>query len=180
MTTRKKTIFLSISFLLFLFSFVVLLILPHFKKIKEISKEISQVRLQLKKNEERKKEIEKFKSLLPQIQQDFAKFESSFVYKEIPIDFVEFLEKMAKDLQIQSQTSILTSSKDIFSFHIKGIGFPENVFRFIERIENCNYLTQIEKLNIKKVTEVELKKEETERFSSNDLKFEISFSVLTK
>jgi len=87
---------------------------------------------------------------------------------------------MAKDLKIQSQISILSSSKDSISFQIKGAGTPENVFRFVEKVENCNYFIQIERMRISKLTEAELKMKEFKGFSKNDLKFEILFSVLTK
>jgi len=157
-----------------------LLILPSFKEIKRISKEISQTNSKLEEIEKRQEEIEKFKKLSPEIKENLSKFENFLVNKEIPIDFVEFLEKMAKDLTIQSQISISSFSKESISFQIKGMGSPENVFKFIEKVENCNYLIQIEKIRISKLTEAELKMEEFKGFSKNDLKFEISFSVLTK
>jgi hypothetical protein len=150
------------------------------KQIKEISKEIYQTKQKLDAIEKRREEIESFKKSYPEIRENLSKFENSFVNKEIPIDFVEFLEKMAKGLGIQSQISILSSSKDSISFQIKGVGAPENVFKFIDKVENCNYLIQVERMRISKLSEAELKMEEFKGFSKNDLKFEISFSVLTK
>jgi hypothetical protein len=180
MSPKRKTIFSSIFFSLFILLILFFLILPNFKEIKRISKEISQTKLKLEGITKRQEEIEKFKKLSPEIKENLSKFENSFVNKEIPIDFVEFLEKMAKDLKIPIQISILSSSKDSISFQIKGAGAPENVFEFIEKIENCNYLIQIERMRISKLSEAELKTEEFKGFSKNDLKFEISFSVLTK
>jgi len=180
MTIKNKTIllsiFFSVSFLLILF----LLILPNIKEIKRISSEISQTKFKLEEISKRQEEIERFKKLSPEIKENLSNFENSFVNKEIPVDFFEFLEKIAKDLKIQSQISILTTSKDNISFQIKGVDAPENVFRFIEKVENCNYLIQVERIRISKLSEAELKMEEFKGFSKNDLKFEISFSVLTK
>jgi len=180
MTTKSKTILLSIllsaSFLLIFF----FLILPNIKEIKRISREISQTKLRLEEISKRQEEIRKFKKLPPEIKENLSKIENSFVNREIPIDFFEFLEKMAKDLKIQSQISILSSSKDSFFLQIKGAGAPENVFKFIEKIENCSFLIQFERMKISKLSEAELKMEEFKGFSKNDLKFEISFSVLTK
>jgi hypothetical protein len=180
MNPNKKTILFSVFFLFFVFLFIFFLILPTLKEVKKTSKEISQTKLKLEGITKRQEEIEKFKKLYPEIKEELSKFENSFVNKEIPIDFVEFLEKMAKDLEIQSQISILSSSKDSISFQIKGVGAPENVFKFVEKIENCNYLIQVERMRISKLSEAELKMEEFKGFSKNDLKFEISFSVLTK
>jgi acylphosphatase len=176
---KKTTIFLLISLLLF-FLFIFLLILPSIKKISETSKEISKTKARLEEISKQQEEIERFKKIFPDIKENLLKFENSFVSKEIPVDFVEFLEKMARDLQIRSEISILSSSKDSISFEIKGAGSPENVFKFLEKVENCNFLIQIERLRISKLTEAELKIKEYEGFSKNDLKFEVSFSVLTK
>jgi hypothetical protein len=180
MSPKRKTILSSIFFSLFILLILFFLILPNFNEIKRISKEISQAKIKLEGITKHQEEIEKFKKLYPEIKEDLSKFENSFVNKEIPIDFVEFLEKMAKDLKIQSQISILSSSKDSISFQIKGVGTPENVFKFIEKVENCNYLIQGERMRISKLSEAELKIEEFKGFSKNDLKFEISFSVLAK
>jgi chaperonin cofactor prefoldin len=180
MSTKRKTILFLVPSLIFFFLFIFFLILPNLNQINKISKEISQTKTKLEEIEKRQKEIEKFKKLSPEIKGDLSKLENSFVNKEIPIDFVEFLEKIAKGLEIQSQISILSSSKDSISFQIKGVGAPENVFKFIEKVENCNYLIQIERMRISKLSEAELKTEEFKGFSKNDLKFEISFSVLTK
>jgi acylphosphatase len=180
MSPKRKTILFSILFSFFLLLIFFFLILPSLKEIKRISKEISQTKLKLEGITKRQEEIEKFKKLYPEIKEDLSRLENSFVNKEIPIDFVEFLEKMAKDLKIQSQISILGSSKDSISFQIKGAGNPENVFKFIDKVENCNFLIQVERIRISKLSEAELKMEEFKGFSKNDLKFEISFSVLVK
>jgi acylphosphatase len=180
MNVKKKTILFLVVSLLFFFLFIFLLILPSIKKISETSKEISKTKTKLEEISKQQEEIERFKKIFPEIKENLSKFENSFVSKEIPIDFVEFLEKMAKNLQIQSEISILNSSKDSISFQVKGAGSPENVFKFLEKIENCNFLIQIERLKISKLTEAELKIKEYEGFSKNDLKFEVSFSVLTK
>ena len=180
MSPKRKIILSSIFFLIFFLLIFLCLILPNLKEIKRISKEISQTNLKLEEIERRQEEIEKFKRLPLEIKENLSKFEKFFVNKEIPIDFVEFLEKIAKDLKIQGQISISSFSKDSISFQIKGVSSPESVFKFIEKVENCNYLIQIEKIRISKLTEVELKMEDLRGFSKNDLKFEISFSVLAK
>jgi cell division protein FtsI/penicillin-binding protein 2 len=180
MTTKNRTILLSIFFLLLFLLILFLLILPNIKGIKVISNEISQTKSRLEEISKRQEEIEKFKKLPSEIKENLLKFENSFVNREIPIDFFKFLEKTAKDLKIQSQVSIMGTPKESFSLQIRGVGFAENVFKFIEKLENSNYLIQIEKIKISKLTEAELKTEEFKGFSKNDLKFEISFSVLTK
>ncbi len=180
MSPKRKIILSSIFFLIFFLLIFLFLIFPTLKELKRISREILQTNLKLEEIERRQEEIEKFKKLPSEIKENLSKFENFLVNKEIPIDFVEFLEKMAKDLNIQSQISISSFSKDSISFQIKGVSSPENVFKFIEKVENCNYLTQIEKIRISKLTESELKREEFKEFSKNDLKFEIFFSVLTK
>jgi hypothetical protein len=180
MSTKRKTILFLVAFLIFSFLFIFFLIFPNLNQINKISKEISQTKIKFERIEKLQKEIEKFKKLSLEIRGNLSKLESSFVNREIPIDFVEFLENVAKGLEIQAQISILSSSKDSISFQIKGVGVPENVFKFFEKIENCNYLIQIERMRISKLTEAELKMKEFEKFSKNSLKFEISFSVLTK
>jgi hypothetical protein len=180
MSATKKIILFSILLLIFFFLFFFFLILPNVKKINEISKEIFQTKIKLGEIEKRQEEIEKFKRLFPATKENLSKFENSLVNKEIPIDFVEFLERIAADLKLSIQISILGSTKDTLSFQIRGVGFPENVFRFIEKVENCNFLIQVERIRFSKLTEAELNMKEFGGFSQNDLKFEISISVLTR
>jgi len=180
MSQKGRTILFSVLFSILFLLISIFLILPTFREIKRTSKEISQTKSKLKEIAQRQEEIEKFKKIFPEIKENLLKFENSFLNKEIPIDFVEFLEKIARDLKVQSQIAILGSSENSISFLIRGAGFPENVFRFIEKVENCNYLIQIEKIRMSKLSEVELKVEEFKEFSKNDLRFEILFSVLAK
>mgnify|MGYP000393603845 CR=1 FL=1 len=180
MSPKRKIILSSIFFLIFVLFIFLFLTLPNLKEIKKISKEISQTSSKLEEIEKRQMEIEKFKKLSPEIKENLSKFENFLVNKEIPIDFVEFLEKMAKDLKVKTQISISSFSENSISFQIKGVSSQESVFKFIEKVENCNYLIQIERIRISKLTEAELKMEELKEFSKSDLKFEISFSVLAK
>jgi hypothetical protein len=179
MKQKTKIISFSVSFLVLFFLMIFYLIFPTIGEIKKISKEISQNRLRLEIIIKQQEEIERFKKIFPEIKNNLLILENSFVNKEIPIDFIEFLEKIANDLKIKSEISILSSLKDSLSFQVRGVGVVDNVFKFIEKLESANYLIQIENVKISRVGNLRFNQEEL-KASKNNLWFEVTFLVLTK
>jgi HAMP domain-containing protein len=178
MNFTKKIIFSSILFLIIFLLFIFFLILPQIRKINELSREISQKVFELEGIEKRQKEIEEFKRFFPEIKENFSKLELSFIDNEFPVSFIEFLEKMGKDLVSSTQVSILSSTKNSMKFQVQGKGNLENVFKLIEKVENCQYLIQIERIEISKTEESKLK--ETKGSTLPTLEFKVLFTVQTK
>jgi hypothetical protein len=176
----RKTILTPILFLIIVIIFISFFILPTFDQIKKISQNISSLELDLENLEKRAENIKNFKRKFPTIKDNLSLFENSFVNREFPIEFVNFLENTAKSYQISLEISLLKSEKNYLSFQIIVIGPPKEIFRFVEKVENCSYLVQIEKININKLSETETKAKEMEKISGPILKSIFSIQVQTK
>lgn len=160
MTTKRK------KFLVLIFGFFSILIFSYFfiflnyKKTKEIYKEIFVNKVKLENIEKREKNIQEFKEKLGK--ENITFFEAFFVDKNFPISFINFLEKMAKDSQLKIEISFLETKnkkENFLRFQLKILGENQNLFRFLEKIENSPFLIQIEKISISKLKEEKEEKE---------------------
>jgi Tfp pilus assembly protein PilO len=176
----KKTIFIPILTLMLAIVFIWFFIFPTLIQIRKISENISSLKFDLANLERRAENIKDFKKQFPTIKENLSLFENQFVDREFPLEFINFLENLAKGSQISYEVSLLKSEKNYLSFQITAIGPPRNVFRFIEKFENCPYLVQIEKLNISKLSETEIKAKGMEKIAGPILKSIFSFQVQTK
>lgn len=180
MTLKQKKILILFLIVILAILFLFLVIFPTFKRIKNISQKILETKSNLENIEKRTENLQSFRKKFPTIKDNLFLFENSFVDKEFPIDFINFLENTANSHQILFEISSLNSGKGFLSFQIKAIGEAPNIFRFLDKIENCSYLVQIEKLTLTKLSETELKAKEMEGFPANSLKLNFSFKVQTK
>jgi hypothetical protein len=180
MRMLKKIIFVPTLILIIAIIFISFFILPTFNQIKKISQNISSLKLDLGNLEKRAENIKNFKREFPTIKDNLSLFENSFIDREFPINFVNFLENTAKSYQLSFEISLLKSEKNYLSFQIITIGPSKETFRFIEKVENCPYLVQIERLNFSKLSETEIKTKEMEKISGPILKSIFSIQVQTK
>lgn len=177
----KQTITIALI-LIFLITAVLIffLILPTLNSIKKISQEISGIKSDLEEIEKRTEAIKEFKKKFPAIKEDLFQFQNSFVDKEFPIDFINFLEGMIKNYQVLSEIKLIGTGKDFLSFQINASGSPQEIFRLLEKTENIPYLVQIEKITLSKVSESELKEKKLETTLIEGLKLVVYFKVQTK
>jgi len=173
--------FIGLSFVLILFVIFTLI-----KKIKENSQQLlleKETRLSFL---EQKEDLRNFKDIYQEIEPDLEKTENLFISSGIPIDFINFLEKTASDsntlVEISSVT--LVDSKDdswsSLEFRLQVFASFSNFSRFIERLENDSYLIEIYDLNIKKLSDSNLKSEKLAGFSTGDVAVSLSLKVFTK
>lgn len=179
--TPKQTLLLNLFFTLAILLFsIVFLLSPTLKDIKHISQNLFKIESDLRNIEKRVENLRNFKRQFPSLRENLSLFEKSIVDKELPIDFINFLENVASSNQILFEISLLNKGKDLLSFQINAIGSPQNIFRFLEKIENCPYLLQGEKIVITKMSETELKTKGLEKFPLGSLKSTFSIRVQTK
>jgi len=178
MSIRNKKIFASISFSLLIFFLISFLIYPLFQDIRNISKELNFKKRELILLENRISNSEDFQKIKP----DLKKIEDVFVEKELPVDFISFLENLSRESKVSIEISSLIQEKekDFLLFQIKSIGSFPNFLKFLEKIENSKYLVEIQNLNISRLSPEELKSKEFEGFSSGDIKANFPLKVLTK
>lgn len=159
-TIKKKqililiTIFLGITILLFF-----LVISPLFKGIKKNSADIILIKKELISLDSQTKNLEEFRKFYQKNQSDLEKINKLFINPEIPIDFVNFLEKAAQDSKISIKISLSQyggTKKDTWpsiQFQISASGPFTDFLKFIEKIETSPYLIEIQNLNINRSTE---------------------------
>lgn len=156
MTTKQKTIFLIIIFPVLILVISVFVIYPLFSEIQKSSQNIIEEKKRLVSLEVQAESLEKFKDSGQDFDQNIEKIDSLFVNGEMPLDFINFLEKIKKDYKLSLKISIgviKKEEKDIWSsitFNINAIGNYDKFMKFLEKIETGPYLTRISDLNLSK------------------------------
>jgi hypothetical protein len=159
---RAKTKLILSSVVLFLlFSILIFLSISALKKIEDVSKKILEKKKEDLSLNQRIKNVKEFEEIQKEREKEFSEIESILFNKDLPLPFVTFLEKIAKQKQVSIEIStqeILSKEKNIFPFlyfRVKFFGAPTSVFVFLEKIEKSQFLIQIERLRISKVKETE-------------------------
>jgi len=183
----KNKINLSIIIFFFLdLLFIVFLIFPLFRDIKTISQELISQKKELAILENEIKNIEEFEKDYQKIKPSLEKVETFFTNSDVPIGFITFLEKNAKDNGLPIKiipASLFKTSEDawpIIGFTINVAGPSSSFLRFLEKLEAGPYLTQLLNLNIRRLTEGELKLKDFEMFSLGDVQASFLVKVFTK
>lgn len=182
----KQTYFTGAILGLIIILVIIVAILPLAKEIKKsYSSFISQKRelILLKMKAEN---LIKLQQQYLIFRDDLDKINEVFIDPETPIEFLKFLEEIAKNCQVPIEVSIGTVKEiktDIwpslsFQIFLKG-SFPE-VLKFIEKIENNPYLTKIEKLNIKRLSRDEVSAKDFVGFLPGDVRANLLIKVYTK
>lgn len=183
MTPKAKILISLVLFFILSVLFVIFVISPLFLGIKEISQALPSEKQKLAELEEKVKNLDEFKKILPEISPDFKKIDYFFIDPKVPVDFVRFLEKTAQDSKVSLGISPLSLPRTVnmdfwpsvlFNLSLAG-PFP-NLSNFLEKLESSPYLIEIQGLNIIS----ELKLSEFEEFYLGDVRVNLSIKVHTK
>ncbi|PIW90140.1 MAG: hypothetical protein COZ92_01470, partial [Candidatus Nealsonbacteria bacterium CG_4_8_14_3_um_filter_40_11] len=90
------------------------------------------------------------------------KVENVFLESDMPVDFIDFLEKIARDCQVSFKVSSLTKQTDkeiwpAFLVQLSSLSSFSNFSRFLDKLGSNNYLIETQSLNVRRLTEVEVK-----------------------
>lgn len=183
----KRKIYISvIIFLGLIISLTVFILYPLFLEIKEASYIFPAQKQALAALEEKVENLEKFKKILPEISPDLEKIDHFFIDPEVPVDFIRFLEELAKDSGLFYDISFDRAIKieedpwPSVPFRILLAGSFSDFSDFLEKLESSSYLIEIQNLNIARLTEAELRSSEFEQLSLGDLKANFLIKVYTK
>jgi hypothetical protein len=159
MDFKRKIYLTSFAFL----SFSVVLVFSSLYLFKGIQKEASEL-ISLKREialvQLKTKNFENFQKDYKAYQKNLKKMGDLlnyglFIDPEIPVDFVNFLEKEANLANLETQISPAYLEKkeedpwDFLAFRIKSTGDFQGLAQFIERLENCQWLIDIVSLEMK-------------------------------
>lgn len=178
MSINKKIIIISLSFGLILLFLIIFGIFPILKNIKEDSKKLSQGKEELAIIKNKIENSGPIKEIYQKIDPSFQKIDGLFVDPQLPIDLIKFWEKTAAESNISISISNITlqnsegkeSKKDFWDslkFQMVLDGSFSGFSKFLEKIENSPYLTELQDITIKKITGGEVKNSKQQPSSSN-------------
>lgn len=183
----KTKIYLAISISLVLtLLLITLIILPLLKDIKERSRELVLAKEKLTLLESQLKNIEELRKIEDKINSTLEKTESLFIDKEMPVEFIDFLENISQNCQVPlniSPTFLRQTPNETWSFlgfQITAAGSFPNIRRFLEKLESSQYLIKIESLNITGLSKGELVSKEFEKLSPEEVKVNLVLKVFGK
>ncbi len=140
----KTKIRISLSIIIVLsLILIVFLVYPLFKDIKKSSSDILEQKKRLLLLESKLENSEKFENYYADIEPNFEKTETFFVKADLPVEFIRFLEKTSKDSNVATQISLSSGS-----YQITVAGSSQDFLRFLERLQNSQYLIEIGSFNI--------------------------------
>lgn len=181
MKTKKIEKFYIIlgGFLLLFFVMIFLVIIPQFKGIKTNFQDLASKKEQIRAISKKEKDLFRFASMRTEVRNNFKKAQELFLASDVPVEFIDFLEKTASSSKIDIKISSVSSvQKDkeypwpSLVFHINAEGSFPNFMRFVEKIENNNYLTDIDSITIQRIED-----NKTEMNISQPTKISSDFSL---
>ncbi len=163
MTIKNKINLSLIIFSILSVSLIVFLICPLFREMRMDSEDLISQKQKIISLEKKIENLGKFQIVWQGIEPDFQKIEKLFIDPEVPVEFISALESIAKDCQMTIEISSVPSSrteKDPWSslfFQIGSATSFSKFLKFLEKLETSPDLIEISSLNIRRLTEAELK-----------------------
>ena len=129
-----------------------LFIFNTFLQIKETSIAILDQKKNLFSSQESEKDLKEFKAIFPDIKQNIDKADTLFIDYNAPLDFKGFLEQTASDNQLSFKISSVSPGQEqlgqFIIFQLTSAGNYQSFLKFLEKLENSQYLIKIQKLDI--------------------------------
>ncbi|HOX30528.1 MAG TPA: hypothetical protein P5080_05045 [Candidatus Paceibacterota bacterium] len=150
----------KISAAILFFSVILLVIIgtvigPLVFEIEDIGASIKEQNQNILVLEERTIKAKEFREFRAKNGEDLAKLEKALVNMEMPLDFINFLEKVSEECQVDSSFFPAPSSKaekdslPSVSFQIVLTGNFSSAMKFLKKIESGPYLIEIRNLTVK-------------------------------
>ncbi len=162
------------------------LIFLLFKGVKDNSEAFSLEKEKITSLSEEKENREKMEDVYENYQPDLGEIEKVFIDPEVPIEFISFLEKTASTSHIQLKILSMTKKSEkedswpSLLFQLSAISSFFNFSKFLQKLENSPYLIETLELNVRALSEKELKLKEFENLSSSDTSVLLLIKVFTR
>ena len=187
MILNKRTIYAVLIIWVLIFGLLIRFgLLPLFEDVEENSRELAFQKEALQFLEFRIEDFEHFKENYSYYQSVLEKIDNSFVNQEVPIEFIEFLEKEAEKSGLSIGISPLIVARgggDLGSpvgFQISLMGNFPDCLRFLERLEQSSFFVEISQLNISKASVKKTMKTELETVETGDVSFILKIKAFSK
>ena len=173
----KNKIYLSLAIYIAAFSvIIVFIIVPLFGEINDNSKELILQKQNLADLEEKIKNAEAFKNIYKEYKPNLEEIDKLFINAEVPVEFIAFLEKTAKDCGTEIIITPESSSKSadefgsFLGFKLGATGSTDSFLTFLAKLEQAPYFIKIQNLRVGKDAES----------TENIIRAEISLKVYAK
>ncbi len=170
----KKIIIISIlGIICLIFIFIIFQEIRYFKKGSLVL--ISQKK-ELILLENKIKDLENFEEEYREKKEKLKKINQLFLKEDEPVEiinFLNFLRKTATDLEVILNVSPSFQKKEnSLTFQLSGRGEYKNIMRFLEKLENAPYLTEISNLFLKTIRE--------KNALTSQIEFNLALNIITK
>ncbi len=168
MRKKKNIIYLTGGFIIVITGLISFAIIPLFLEITGRSEDLKLKKRNLDYLSERAREPDQEIGDLREI---LDKIDDMFINPRRPVDQIIFLERLASENNLDMDLSIAgprESEDEMWSylnFAISIRGEINDLYRFIEEIQNKNWFASINRLNIRKMTERDVREGSSDFFN---------------
>ena len=183
---NKTNFYILIIFILVILSFTVFLNISLIKDIEKDYKKLNSQKQELYLFQKQIQEFESFQDNTGFYKSNLKKIEGLFVDKETPINFIRFLEEESEKLGILikiSPITIMPKESDLWEnlgFRINLTGSFPKCLAFLEKVQLSKWLSDVEKLEINRISERDISTQKLENFFEGDVFFSINLKAYTE
>lgn len=155
----NKTNFTIVVFLTLIILSVVFIILPIFQNINNNANALISEKQNFTSLEADISNLEKFKILYKNLEEILDKINGLFVDSEVPVEFITFLEDTSEKCQLKieiipsSEKKIQEGAWSYLNFQINTTGSFPNFMKFLDKLENSQYLIEVQSVSVSKLTQ---------------------------
>lgn len=182
---KRKIYFISILFIFLILGLVFCLISPLFSAIRKDSLGYLSQKENLISIEEKKKELTNIEKIYADAAPNLSKIDTFFINPEEPVEFINFLEKSAQELNLSIQISLMNKEgakkpwPEIY-FQIQTTGSFSNFMKFLEKLESTSYLIEVENMDIKMASEKQIGTGTLLGLKTGDIQINLNIKICTK
>ncbi|MCK4782037.1 type 4a pilus biogenesis protein PilO [Candidatus Parcubacteria bacterium] len=186
MNFKNKTQTSLIMFCVLNIGLIAFLIYPLISDIRKNSQELISAKKDFIVFEAKIRNLEEFNTTYLELEPNFEKAFNLFIDPKAPVRFMESLEKISQDCQMQTEilpVQISRVKEDQWSFlplKITSVGYFPNFLKFLKKIEYSPYLIEIQSLSINGLTEREIKSKEFENLVFGGVRTTLDIKVFTQ
>ena len=156
MAIKKKISITLIIFSILIISIIAFIVVPIFQKINDNAGKIISQKQELALLEAEDVSLKENEPFQEQSKQLMEQIDKLFVNLDVPLGFINFLEKTSEDCQLKIEIlpnfekKTEKGSWPYSTFQITSIGSFSNFLNFVEKLDNSDYLIGIQNINISK------------------------------
>jgi len=180
---NKKNFYILMIFILVILSFTIFLNISLIKDIKKDYEKLNSQKQELYLFQKQIREFESFKNSTGLYGSNLGKIEQLFINEETPVDFIQFLEEQSQELGILIKISPITiipkenDSWENLGFNINLTGSFPRCLAFLEKVQLSKWLSDVERLEISRMTERDIEIRKLENFFEGDVFFSINLKA---